>query len=49
MLAQKATTRYGQMTFGVIAEPSLSKFNIFPKAFIPNTASILLLQKVIKF
>jgi hypothetical protein len=37
-----------QLMAGVISTAGLNKFNIIPKAFIPNTASILLLQKVIK-
>jgi hypothetical protein len=43
MLAQKNTTHCDQMTSGVISTAGLSKFNIIPKAFIPSTASILLL------
>jgi hypothetical protein len=43
MPAQKNTTRYGQMTSGVISSAGLSKFNIILKVFTPNTASILLL------
>jgi hypothetical protein len=34
--------------YGVISTAGLSKFNIIPKAFIPNTVSILLLQKATK-
>jgi hypothetical protein len=33
---------------GVISTADLSKFNIIPKAFISNTASILLFQKATK-
>jgi hypothetical protein len=42
---QKFAPCCGQINHGVISTAGLSKFNIIPKAFIPNTASILLLQK----
>jgi hypothetical protein len=44
----KYTTCYGQVTYSVISTAGLSKFNIIPKAFIPDTTSILLFQKATK-
>jgi hypothetical protein len=38
----------GQLSTGVISTAGLNKFNIIPKVFTPNTASILLLQKATK-
>jgi hypothetical protein len=36
------------ISLSVISTADLSKFNIIPKAFTPNTTSILLLQKAKK-
>jgi hypothetical protein len=46
--SHKIRTTHGTGEAGVISTAGLSKFNIIPKAFIPSTSSILLLQKATK-